>query len=131
MHITEGLRGFSFFTMTTYFVFVYSQYHKTCTSVREWEMKRAGLYDETQFSYQQRWSINSIADYLTFPVAGMMFGSLPLLQAVMSHFWTEKLVYLVSAKPVRMIAHQVGITSVADIKDGTAKDHEKKHTDIV
>ncbi|RMZ83233.1 hypothetical protein DV738_g1238, partial [Chaetothyriales sp. CBS 135597] len=94
MHLTEALRGVSFGLMTVYFVFVYTSYHQTCTSVREWEMKQAGIYDESSFSYRQRWAASSILDYLLFPVAGMMFGSVPLLQAAVCHFWTEELVYL-------------------------------------
>ena len=111
MHLTKGLRTLSFGLMTVYFVLIYDQYHQTCLQVREWEMKEAGLYNESQFSYRKRWSFSSILDHLIFPIAGMIFGSIPLLQAVMSHFWTEKLAYLVSAKPVRMLANKTTTTA--------------------
>ncbi|RMD42807.1 hypothetical protein DV735_g2359, partial [Chaetothyriales sp. CBS 134920] len=107
MHLTEGLRGVSFALMTVYFVFIYTSYHQTCTAVREWETKQAGIYDESAFSYRKRWSPSSLIDYLLFPVAGMMFGSLPLLQAAVCHFWTEELVYLVSAKPVKILNYSL------------------------
>lgn len=106
LDFTSYLRAASFGLMTTYFVIFYERYHSACVQARAREMKRAGLYEELahEFSYRKRWSITTILDYVMFPIAGTMFGSAPLLQAIISHFWTEKLVYLVSAKPVRLMA---------------------------
>jgi hypothetical protein len=106
MELTSYLRGASFACMTVYFVIFYEAYHQACVQARETEMKRAGLYEELahDFSHRRRWTLTVLLDYVLFPVAGTIFGSVPLLQAIISHFWTEKLVYLVSAKPVRVIA---------------------------
>jgi hypothetical protein len=106
MTLTSYLRAGGFALMTMYFVIFYEGYHKACIEARAHEMKKAGLYEELaeEFSYRKRLSIITIMDYVLFPVAGTVFGSVPLLQAILSHFWTEKLVYLVSAKPVKSVA---------------------------
>lgn len=106
MDLTSFLRGASFFLMTMYFVIFYEAYHQACIDARASEMKKAGLYEELaeEFSYRKRFSFITVMDYVLFPVAGTVYGSAPLLQAIISHFWTEKLVYLVSAKPVKAIA---------------------------
>lgn len=119
MEFTSYLRGAGFACMTMYFVVFYESYHQACIQAREREMKRAGLYEEMaqDFSHRQRWTLTVLLDYVLFPVAGTIFGSVPLLQAIISHFWTEKLVYLVSAKPVRVIARKV----VEDEDDGAER----------
>ncbi|KAI1621473.1 hypothetical protein EDD37DRAFT_652837 [Exophiala viscosa] len=106
LDLTSYLRAASFGLMTLYFVVFYERYHTACVQARASEMKKAGLYEELahEFSYRKRLSITTVLDYFMFPIAGTMFGSVPLLQAIISHFWTEKLVYLVSAKAVRVIA---------------------------
>ena len=62
-------------------------------------MKRAGLWDRMQggFSYRT-WKRNFI-DYCLMPVTGTMYGTIPAVVAEISHFWTDQLVYTVSAKP--------------------------------
>jgi hypothetical protein len=106
MALTAYLRAAGFAFMTMYFVVFYEGYHRACIEARASEMKKAGLYEELEdeFSYRRRTSIVTWTDYVLFPVAGTIFGSVPLLQAIVSHFWTEKLVYLVSAKPVKAVA---------------------------
>lgn len=106
MDLTSLFRAISFGMMTLYFIVFYERYHRACIQARESEMRRAGLYEELadEFSYRGRFSLTVLLDYVLFPVAGTIFGSAPLLQAIVSHFWTEKLVYLVSAKPVKAIA---------------------------
>ena len=106
MTLTSYMRALGFAFMTMYFVIFYESYHRACIEAREREMKKAGLYEELaeDFSYRKRFSLITILDYVLFPVAGTVFGSVPLLQAMVSHFWTEKLVYLVSAKPVNSVA---------------------------
>jgi hypothetical protein len=119
MDLTSYLRAVGFFLMTIYFVIFYEAYHRACIEARASEMKRAGLYEELadEFSHRKRLSFVAIMDYLLFPVAGTMFGSVPLLQAMVSHFWTEKLVYLVSAKPLKPIAKGVFSEPDAAIRD--------------
>jgi hypothetical protein len=103
LDLTSYMRAVGFGLMTIYFVVFYERYHQVCIQVREQEMKRVGLYEEmaSEFSRRQRWTLSSIVDYLIFPISGTVFGSIPLLQAIVSHFWTDNLVYLVSAKPVK------------------------------
>jgi hypothetical protein len=119
MDLTSYLRAVGFFLMTIYFVIFYEAYHRACIEARASEMRRAGLYEELadEFSHRKRLSFVAIMDYLLFPVAGTMFGSVPLLQAMVSHFWTEKLVYLVSAKPLKPIAKGVFSEPDAAIRD--------------
>lgn len=40
-------------------------------------------------------------DFVLFPVAGIVFGTVPAVVALMSQMWSAKLVYKVSAKPMR------------------------------
>lgn len=103
LDLTSYMRAAGFALMTIYFVVFYERYHQVCIQARENEMRRAGLYEEMEddFSHRQRWTLTAIVDYFTFPISGTIFGSVPLFQAIVSHFWTEKLVYLVSAKPVK------------------------------
>ncbi|OAP62472.1 hypothetical protein AYL99_04677 [Fonsecaea erecta] len=116
MDLTSVLRGVSFALMTIYFVVFYEAYHRACIEAREREMKRVGLYEELaeEFSYRKRFSLITMVDYVLFPIAGTMFGSVPLLQAIVSHFWTEKLVYLVSAKPVKTITKNLVSVTVTE-----------------
>lgn len=39
-------------------------------------------------------------EYLFFPLSGFLFGTLPALQAQICHFWTDRLTYSVSIKPL-------------------------------
>ncbi|KIW30612.1 uncharacterized protein PV07_06345 [Cladophialophora immunda] len=116
MDFTSVLRGMSFALMTIYFVIFYEGYHRACIEAREREMKRVGLYEEMadEFSYRKRFSLITMADYVLFPIAGTAFGSVPLLQAIVSHFWTEKLVYLVSAKPVKTTTKNLVSVTVSE-----------------
>jgi len=100
---TGYLRAGGFFAMTIYFVVFYERYHEICVRAREHEMRKAELYHEMahNFSHRGRWKLTTLVDYVLFPVAGTIFGSVPLFQASISHFWSENLVYLVSAKPLR------------------------------
>lgn len=103
LDLTGYLRLTSYVIMMTYFIIIYEEYHKTCVSVREREMRKAGLYDEfaDDFARRGRLKLGSLIDYAIFPIAGTIYGSIPLLQATLSHFWGENLVYIVSAKPLK------------------------------
>jgi hypothetical protein len=41
-------------------------------------------------------------DFGVFPVAGILFGTVPAVVALVSQFWTLDLVYKVSKKPQRL-----------------------------
>ena len=97
-HCTAHLRNIAFCIMLFWF-YLYEHYHWICLTLREVEMCKAGLYDETDFSPRRGswyWM-----DWFFFPVAGLIFGFCPMVVAQWSHLWTEHLVYHVTAKPVR------------------------------
>jgi hypothetical protein len=70
-------------------------------------MKRAGLYDDMTetFCHRKRSKPVIWLDYLLFPLAGTIFGSVPLIHAAFAHFWTDRLAYKVSEKPVRPVVN--------------------------
>jgi hypothetical protein len=85
-----------------YFFFLYESYHHTCVKTREEEMLRVGLGDRMvdAFSYRN-WRKTGL-DFGVFPVAGILFGTVPAVVALVSQFWTLDLVYKVSKKPQRL-----------------------------
>lgn len=106
LDITNYMRLISYVVMICYFSLIYEKYHRVCVEAREREMLKAGLYAQMSDQFSKRgithWKY--WPDYFIFPVAGVMFGSICNFQAVICHFWTEELVYLVSAKPIRALA---------------------------
>lgn len=96
--VTACLRVVGFVTVAFYF-FLYESFHRICVNTRKAEMKAAGLYEGMQnsFSYRSFW--RNFLDYFTVPIAAPLFGSIPAIQAQISHFWTLDLVYTVSKKP--------------------------------
>lgn len=101
LDITNIMRFGSFLVMATYFAFFYERYHRICVDAREREMHKAGLHSQMTFSKRGNWRY--WPDYFIFPISGTLFGALCLFQAVFSHFWTDQLVYLVSAKPIKVL----------------------------
>jgi len=101
LDLTGTIRAISFAVMVFYFLVCYESYHAACVAAREVEMKRAGLYEEMAADFSRRtwWHPITWIDYLIFPIAGTIFGSLPLIQASFAHFWSDRLVYTVSEKP--------------------------------
>ncbi|KAI0029813.1 glycosyl transferase family group 2-domain-containing protein [Vararia minispora EC-137] len=93
---TGLLRTLSFIGMNVALYF-YDRYHATAVSTRAQDMARAALTDG--FSYRPL-KFQFLADRILFPVAGAIFGTVPAIQAEISHFWTDRLVYRVSAKPL-------------------------------
>jgi hypothetical protein len=63
-------------------------------------MQRAGL---SNCSFSHRSLRTTGLDFCVFPVAGMLFGSVPAVVALVCQFWTLRLVYKVSKKPGRMM----------------------------
>lgn len=86
-----------------YFFFLYESYHALCVSARQTEMSRAGLSLNHTFSYRS-WRKTGL-DFCLFPVAGILFGSLPASIALVCQFWTTALVYRVSKKPQRTLSN--------------------------
>lgn len=105
MDITAYLRLIGYLIMVLYFIFFYERYHRVCVEAREAEMKRAGLFEEMSHTFTHRHPHNPLTwlDYFLFPLAGTIFGGLPLLHAAFAHFWTDRLAYKVSLKPIRIV----------------------------
>ena len=93
---TLRLIGFILFSC---YLYLYESYHQLCVVAREDEMKRAGLWERMQGGFSYRSWRNNFMDYCLMPLTGTMFGTIPAVMAEISHFWTDQLVYTVSAKP--------------------------------
>lgn len=99
---TEYAQTANFVLMAVCLSTAYANFYNVCVQASQYEMHKAGLHDFTfQSSPRERWSLGSILDIFSLPVTSMVFGTLPLLQAVLSHFWTDRLLYLVSGKPTK------------------------------
>lgn len=102
LRLTEHARTANFVLMAVCLLTVYADFYKVCVQARQWEMRKAGLLD---FAFESPtpgpWSLGSILDVLSLPVTSMVFGTLPLLHAVLSHVWSDKLLYQVSGKPTQ------------------------------
>lgn len=105
LDVTGYARFAGYLIMVAYFAFIYTRYHDVCVRSRVAELQRTGLlYDEVaQASYRSPWRLQTWIDYLLFPLAGIIFGAIPLMQASLSHFWGQHLVYTVSQKPGKKI----------------------------
>jgi hypothetical protein len=119
LSLTGYMRALSFLEFV-YFFFLYESYHLVCVRSREEEMVRAGLAAGMTggFSYRKcgwkskgqggsdilggLWEGGMMGlDFVLFPVAGIVFGTVPAVVALVRQMWNTKLVYKVSAKPMR------------------------------
>lgn len=66
-------------------------------------MLRAGLAEGMIDSFSYRNWRRTGLDFALFPVAGILFGTVPAAVALVCQFWTLGLVYRVSKKPKRMV----------------------------
>jgi len=108
LNLMGYMRAFGFITMIFYFAVCYERYHRICVEARISRLRHAGLYRdmEDQISRRRQWHLLTWVDYFMFPISGCIYGSVPLLQAAFSHFWTVDLFYKVSAKPKRIFAEE-------------------------
>ncbi|KAG9250013.1 uncharacterized protein F5Z01DRAFT_432474 [Emericellopsis atlantica] len=98
------IRAVGFIAVACYIV-MYERYHTICVTTREKEMKEAGLYEGMCFSYRSfktNWT-----DYAMIPLVAPLYGSIPCIQAEITHFWTIDLVYTVSKKVTRQRARSI------------------------
>ena len=98
------------FLGTACFIRLYERYHAACVRAREDEMRAAGLWADMAFAHRslrENWT-----DYVALPVNGVLFGTAPAVIAGMCHLWTDRLVYTVSAKPLKKLAS--GMKGVAE-----------------
>ncbi|KKK13941.1 hypothetical protein ARAM_005608 [Aspergillus rambellii] len=94
---TGLLRAGSFVWMNLCLV-LYERWYAVCLQTRKTDMLAAQVAD-TGFSVRRWWHLPMLLERLVFPVAGMVFGAVPTVHAVFSHFWTDRLEYRVSKKP--------------------------------
>jgi hypothetical protein len=98
--ITAYFRILSMLNLTI-FLIIYERFHHICVRSREEEMGRAGLADRMLDGFSYRQVRKNWLDYGVFPFTGILFGTVPLVYALVCQFWTTKLVYRVSVKPKR------------------------------
>lgn len=92
------IRTVGFMTVAGY-IFLYERFHRICVDNREREMRDAGLYEGMCFS--RRSFRQNLIDYIMVPIVAPLYGSIPCIQAELSHFFTLDLVYTVSKKVTR------------------------------
>lgn len=93
------------FMAVAFYIIIYERYHRICVTTREKEMREAGLYEGMCFSHRSlktNWT-----DYAMIPIVAPLYGSIPCLQAEVSHFWSIDLVYTVSKKVTRQRARSI------------------------
>ena len=100
MHSSGYMRFVSFLEFV-YFFFLYERFQLLCVSAREEEMLRAGLAHRMADAFSYRSWKKTGADFILFPVAGLIFGTVPAMVALVWQFWSLRLVYKVTAKPQR------------------------------
>lgn len=93
------------------FIFLYESYHRLCVTTREREMVKAGLADGMCFAHRTLRA--NFVDYLLIPFVAPVFGTVPCLQAEISHLWTTELVYTVSRKVTRQRAKSTDAADMA------------------
>lgn len=95
--------------LTVCYVYLYEGYHRICVRTREDEMKRVGLWERMPDGFSHRSWRRNLIDYSLMPVTGALFGTIPAMVAEICHFWTDRLVYTVSAKPLLKKVVEKGI----------------------
>lgn len=86
--------------MSTFYL--YSKYHHLCVGLRQEEMRRVGMLEdmsENDGFARGAFQLIGVLETVVFPIGGFAFGAIPALQAMISHLFTERLVYVVSLKP--------------------------------
>lgn len=101
LDISGWCRLIGFLLMMVYF-YLYARYHHLCLGLRQEEMRRAGMLEDMSendgFSLKV-FQVLGVFETALFPLGGFIFGAIPALQAVISHLFTERIVYVVSLKP--------------------------------
>lgn len=105
------LRTVGFMAVAGY-IFLYEKYHRMCLEAREKEMKSAGIAEGMNFS--RRSFKQNFFDYAMVPLVAPIYGSIPCIQAEISHFFTIDLVYTVTGKVTRQ---QPAIRNQSEVAD--------------
>jgi hypothetical protein len=98
LSFTDMLRTFSFIGMNVCLA-LYERWHTMCLDMRMQDMRAANLTG-TGCSRRVWYHPQCLLERICFPIAGTVYGAIPTLHAVFSHFWTDRLVYQVSKKPI-------------------------------
>lgn len=95
-------RALAFCVMMCYF-YRYNQYHRLCVSLRREEMSMGGVLDSGKSTAPSSniFLYVGILEAVLFPIGGLLFGSIPALQATVSQIFTDRLTYVVSLKSIR------------------------------
>ncbi|KAJ5786483.1 uncharacterized protein N7503_011695 [Penicillium pulvis] len=95
--INDVLRTSAFLGMN-FCIALYDRWHTICLKSRMKDMYVANVPD-TGFSPRVWYKPQHLLERICFPIAGTLYGAIPALHAVFSHFFTDRLVYRVSKKP--------------------------------
>ncbi|KAF2772456.1 hypothetical protein EJ03DRAFT_266627 [Teratosphaeria nubilosa] len=90
----------------------YETYHRLCVSLRQEEMRRAGMLEQMKENDGFSHRVFQVAGFMEaglFPLGGFIFGAIPAVQAVLSHIFTDRLVYVVSLKPQLAVKRLAGM----------------------
>ncbi|CZT14398.1 uncharacterized protein RCC_00375 [Ramularia collo-cygni] len=101
LEVAGWCRLVGFCTMI-FFFYNYERYHELCVSLRTEEMRCVGMLEEMANNDGISKKVFQYAGFfegMIFPISGLVFGGLPATQAIISHLFTERLVYVVSLKP--------------------------------
>jgi hypothetical protein len=101
LRYTTHMRNIAFVLFNVPFT-LHQYMHDECASQRQAEYPHA--YVERRVWYDPR----HLAERLAFPVAGAFYGIVPTLVAQVQHLWTDRLVYVVSAKPMARLMESRG-----------------------
>ncbi|KAK5685058.1 hypothetical protein LTS10_003133 [Elasticomyces elasticus] len=91
------------FAAMVLFVYRYKKYHHLCVELRRADERLAQkLGDADGEKDAEPTTLASIGwrEAVVFPVAGVLFGAVPALQATLMHLYSVRLVYTVSLKPL-------------------------------
>ena len=118
--IADKLRGAAFVCMLCAF-FLYESYHAVCVRSGEDELHRAGLYQHLRgdSGARRKRGVVHWAQYLLFPISGIIFVTVPSIVAQLSHFLTDKLDYEVSMKPSALAS---GLYELVDVEKSGVDD---------
>jgi hypothetical protein len=103
---TNTLRTLSFIGMNISLI-LYERWHAICLNSRVQDMHEANISD-TGFSHRVWYRPQQLLERLCFPISGTLYGAVPTIHAVFSHFWTDRLVYCVSKKPT-FVLEELGL----------------------
>ncbi|CAG8919450.1 unnamed protein product [Penicillium salamii] len=103
---TNTLRTLAFIGLNISVV-LYERWHAICLNSRMKDMHEANIPD-TGFSHRLWSRPQQLFERLCLPVSGTIYGAVPTIHAVFSHFWTDRLVYRVSKKP-KFVLEELGV----------------------